>query len=109
EPGGGADGLRHATDPDGRLGEGAQRSLGADEQRARVRPGRGRRGGGQLDGTARGRAAQAVDVLIDASVTGRLLTGRTGGDPPADGAEFEGLRVVAEREAARLQALLEVR
>src|SRR5699024_6221552 len=51
--------------------------------------------------------AQAVDVLIDASVTGRLLTGRTGGDPPADGAEFEGLRVMAEREAARLQTLLE--
>src|SRR5699024_11712506 len=108
EPGVALHGLRHAMDPQGRLGDDAQRPFGADEQLARVRPGRGRRGGAQLDGTVRGRAAQAEDVLVDAAVPRRLLTGRPGGDPPADGAELEVLRIVGEREAARLQRLLEV-
>ena len=50
---------------------------------------------------------QCLDLLVDMRRAGGVVAARTRGDPAAERRELERLREVTEREAVRLQLLLE--
>lgn len=87
----------------------AERALGADEQRGEV----GARGARGLGAEAQQRAVgehhlEARDEVGDRADPRRVLAGAAGADPPADGREREGLRVVADGEAVWRERILEL-
>ena len=101
--------LRQRRDPELDLRDGADPPFAAQDQLAQVRPGSrsrhiryGHRAVRRLD-------ARAREHLLDAPVAQRLLAGRAGGDPAANGGQLKGLRKMAERVAVLLELPLKCR
>src|SRR5262249_24383049 len=90
-----------------RFGDHAEDAFGAEEQpiraRSRARSGESARG----DDAGGGHHTQQFHEYVDGGVKRREVAAGTGRDPPAERAELERLREVAERETVRPEALLE--
>ena len=96
-------------DADGRLGQDSEPALGSEYELAQVRTGRGCRMGRQVDRAGRGLQPAAREERLDPSEPHRLLAGRAGRHPAADGRALPGLWEVAQRQAVWRERGLDVR
>ena len=93
--------------PDPGAGDDAERSLGPAEEPLGRGPGAPCGQPPRLDHPGGRHHRQCLDLLVDMRRTGGVVAAGTRGDPAAERRELERLREVAEREAVRLQLLLE--
>src|SRR5438128_310773 len=94
-------------DADPRFRDDAQDPLGADEQPIRGRAGaRGRHAAG-LEAPAGRDHAEGLDRVVDARLQGGVVAAGPRGDPASNGGELERLRIVAKRQAAGAQGVLQ--
>ena len=100
---------RAALQPHPRLGDDAQRPLGADEQPVRRRARTRSRQPARLADPRRGDHPQRFGQIIDVGIQGREVAARAGGQPAAEAGEGEGLREVPQRQIVRAQLLLDPR
>ncbi len=93
-----------------RLGDHAERPLGAEQQAVRRRAGARSRQAARLPDTRAGRdRAHALDEVVDVRGPGREVPAGARRDPAAERRALEGLRVEAHRQALLGELLLEPR
>ncbi len=101
--------LRAVLHPHPRLGDDAERALGAEEQPVRGRPGAGSGQPPRLAHPDRGDDPQRFGQVVDVGVEGGEVPAGAGGQPAAEGREPEGLREVPQRQIVRAQLVLDHR
>ena len=86
-----------------RLGDHAERALGAEQQPVGRRPGAGAGQPPRRVDAARRQRPDRLGEVVDVGLDGGEMAARAGRQPAAEGRELEALRVVAQRQAALAQ------
>ncbi len=100
---------RPRPDLDPRLGDHAEDPLGAEHHPVGARPGAGPRQPPALPRAGRRQRPDRLDEVVDVGLERREVAARAGRDPAAERRELERLREVAQGQAVRPQAVLELR